>query len=153
MANRNRTLHDTNSLSFPSPRRKPGARATNSCVHGLRCRLAPITVQRNSNRQQNSSFPRKRESSNQLIQRWIPAFAGMTRGGRFHTSPFITLHDTVGKFLRHAGKKPASHTKMHKEPPTAPRPHLGPQIMKNKGLGGGAGRFHRSTFAQIGIRP
>ena len=50
----------------------------------------------------NSSFPRKRESSNSLIQQWIPAFAGMTREvagmtgkGNAYTSPSATLHDTT----------------------------------------------------------
>ena len=38
---------------------------------------------------------------------------------------------------------------LHNEPLTAPRPH--PTSLKNKGLGGGAGRFHRSAFAQLGM--
>ena len=67
-------------------------------------------------------------------------------------------HRAAGDLVRVSGAGTArraaiSHTKMHKEPPTAPRPHLGPQIMKNKGLGGGAGRFHRSTFPQLAIKP
>ena len=44
------------------------------------------------------------------------------------------------------------HTRMHKEPRRSPAPPPNLQIMRNKGLGGGAGWLYRSVFTQPDIK-